>query len=153
MNWVSIGSGNGLSSVRRQAITWTNAVLLSIGLLRTNFSGIRIGIPSISFKKMQLKLSSTKMAAILSMGIWVNEIGPWRHRRFGISVSKLGDVFPLMDITCRHSDQTSFKIPLKVIGFRSGFSGRDISSVYLWCWWQGTKVERLDSTSKLWLIA
>ena len=33
VNWVSIGSGNGLSPVRRQTITWTNAGLLSIGLL------------------------------------------------------------------------------------------------------------------------
>ena len=54
-NWVSIGSGNGLSPVRCQAITWTNADLLSIGLLGTTFSEIRIGILSFSFKKMQLK--------------------------------------------------------------------------------------------------
>ena len=33
MNWDGFGSGNGLSSVRRQAITWTNADLLSIGPL------------------------------------------------------------------------------------------------------------------------
>ena len=30
-NWVSIGSDNGLAPVRRQAITWANAELLSIG--------------------------------------------------------------------------------------------------------------------------
>ena len=29
-NWVCIASGNGLTPVRRQAITWTNAGLLSI---------------------------------------------------------------------------------------------------------------------------
>ena len=33
---VSIGSGNGLSPARRQAITWTNDDLLSIGLLFMN---------------------------------------------------------------------------------------------------------------------
>ena len=43
-NWIIIGSGNGLSPVRRQTITWTNAGLLSIGLLGTNFSEILIGI-------------------------------------------------------------------------------------------------------------
>ena len=32
MNWVSIGSSNGLSPFRRQAITRTNADFLSIGL-------------------------------------------------------------------------------------------------------------------------
>ena len=71
MNWVSIGSGNGLSPVRRQAITRTNAGLLSIGLLGTNFSENRIGILSFSFKKMHLKLSSANVAAILSRRRWL----------------------------------------------------------------------------------
>ena len=34
--WVITGSGNGLSPVRRQAITWTNADLLSIEPLGAN---------------------------------------------------------------------------------------------------------------------
>ena len=38
MNWVIIASGNGLSPVRHQAITWTNAGLLSIGPLGTYLS-------------------------------------------------------------------------------------------------------------------
>ena len=42
VNWVSVGSDNGLSLVRRQAITWTNAGSLSIEPLGTNFSEIRI---------------------------------------------------------------------------------------------------------------
>ena len=37
VNWASIGSGNGLSPVRRQAITWTRAGLLSIGLNGNEF--------------------------------------------------------------------------------------------------------------------
>ena len=74
MNWVIICSGNGLSPVRRQAITWTNIGLLSIWLLGTNFSEIWIEIPSFSFKKMHLQMSSAKLAAILSRGRWVNEI-------------------------------------------------------------------------------
>ena len=49
-------------------MTWTNAGLLSIGLLGTNFSEVRIGILSFSFKEMHLKLSSAKMAANLSTG-------------------------------------------------------------------------------------
>ena len=60
MNWVSIGSGNGLLPVRRQAITWTNAGLLSIGPLETNFSEIRIEIQIFSFTKIDLKMSSAK---------------------------------------------------------------------------------------------
>ena len=39
-----IGSDNGLSPDRRQAIIWTNAGLLLIGPLGTNFSEILIEI-------------------------------------------------------------------------------------------------------------
>ena len=55
-----IGSANGLSPGWRQAIISTNAGLLSIGLLGTNFSEIWIEIHILSFKKMHLKLSSAK---------------------------------------------------------------------------------------------
>ena len=72
MNRIITGSGNDLSPVRRQAITWTNAELLQIRLLGTSFSEIWIGNLSSSFKKMHLKISSAKMAAILSRGRWVN---------------------------------------------------------------------------------
>ena len=49
-----------LSPVRRQAFTWTNANLLSIGPLETNFSEIRIKIHNFSFMNRRLKMSSTK---------------------------------------------------------------------------------------------
>ena len=55
VNWMGIGSGNGLSPVRCQAITWTNADVLSIGSLGANFSEISIEIQTFSFKKMCLK--------------------------------------------------------------------------------------------------
>ena len=55
-----IGSENGLSPSRHQAIIWTNAGLLSIGPLRTNFSDILIKIQHFSLKKMHLKMSSAK---------------------------------------------------------------------------------------------
>ena len=55
-----IGSDNGLSPDRRQAIIWTNAVLLLIEPLGTNFSEILIEILTFSFKKMPLKVSSGK---------------------------------------------------------------------------------------------
>ena len=56
-----IGSYNGLSPDRRHAIMWTNAGLLLIGPLGTNFSEILIEILTISFKKMRLKVSSAKL--------------------------------------------------------------------------------------------
>ena len=55
-----IGSDNGLSHDRRQAIIWTNAGILSIGPLGTNVSEIFIGIHTFPFKKMHLKMSSGK---------------------------------------------------------------------------------------------
>ena len=55
-----IGSDNGMSPGRRQAIIWTNAGILLIGLLGTNFSETLIEIHIFSFKKMRLKVSSAK---------------------------------------------------------------------------------------------
>ena len=55
-----IGSDNGLSPGRRQAIILTNAGILLIGPLGTNFIGILIGIQTFSFKKLHLKMSSAK---------------------------------------------------------------------------------------------
>ena len=68
VNRVSISSINGLSPIRRQDITWTNADLLSFETLRTNFSEILIAILIFSFKKMCLKLSSAKVRAFCSGG-------------------------------------------------------------------------------------
>ena len=65
-----IGSDNGLSPGRRQAIIWTNAGILLIGPLGTNFSEILSEIHSFSFKKMHLKMSSAK----------------WRPFCFGLNV-------------------------------------------------------------------
>ena len=53
-----IGSDNGLSPERRQAIIGTNAGILLIGALGTNFSEISVEIQTFSFKKMHLKMSA-----------------------------------------------------------------------------------------------
>ena len=55
-----IGSDNGLSPDRRQAIIRTNAGILLIRPLGTNFNEILIEIPTFSFTKMRLKVSSAK---------------------------------------------------------------------------------------------
>ena len=55
-NLTIIGSDNG----RRQAIIRTNAGILVIRPLGTDFSEILIEILIISFKKMRLKVSSAK---------------------------------------------------------------------------------------------
>ena len=53
-----IGSDNGLSPGRRQAIIWTNAGILLIWPLGTNFSEILIEIQTFSLKKICLKMPS-----------------------------------------------------------------------------------------------
>ena len=56
----TIGSDNGLSPGRRQAIIRTNAGILLIEPLGTNFNEILIKIHIFSFKKIHLKMSSGK---------------------------------------------------------------------------------------------
>ena len=68
-----IGSDNGLSPGRRQAIIWTNAEILLIGPLGTNFSEISIEIYKFSFKKINSKVSS----------------GKWRPSSLGLNVLTL----------------------------------------------------------------
>ena len=76
-NLTIIGSDNGLSPGRRQAIIWTNAGILLIGPLGTNFNEILIEIHTFSFKKMHLKMSS----------------GKWRTFCLGLNVLKAGSCF------------------------------------------------------------
>ena len=62
-----IGSDNGLSPGRRQAIIRTNAGILLIEPLGTNFSEILIGIQRFSFtKENALENVICEMASILS---------------------------------------------------------------------------------------
>ena len=78
-NLTIIGSYNGLSPGRRQAIIWTNVGILLIGPLGTNFSEILIEIHTLSFKKIHLKMSS----------------GKWRPFCLGLNVLTYGlDVIP-----------------------------------------------------------
>ena len=59
-NLTIIGSDDGLSPGRRQDIIWTNAGIVLIGTLGTNFNEILIKIDTFSFKKIHLKMSSGK---------------------------------------------------------------------------------------------
>ena len=72
-----IGSDNGLSPGRREAIIWTNDGILLIGPLETNFSEILFGMQTFSFKKMHLKMSSAKWRpftlgpnVLIEMTVW-----------------------------------------------------------------------------------
>ena len=91
-----IGSDNSLSPGRRQAIIWTNAGILLIGPLETNFSEILSEIQSFSFKKMHLKMSS----------------GKWRPYCLGLNVltpSHYLNQCWLVELTLRNRFQWIFK--------------------------------------------
>ena len=86
----TIGSDNGLSPGRRQAIIWTNAGIWLIGPLRTNFSENLIEIYAFSFRKMHLKTS----------------FGKWRPFCLGLNVLRHGWI-----ITSHKSHNISDKHP------------------------------------------
>ena len=83
----TIGSDNGLSPGRRQAIIWINPAILLIGPLRTNFSEILIGIQTFSFRKMHLKVSSAK----------------WRPFCLGLNELKTGSVVTIESCYISHA--------------------------------------------------
>ena len=102
-----IGSDNGLSPDRRQAIIWTNAGILLIGPLGTNFSEILIEIHALAFRKMHLKMSS----------------GKWRPFCLGLNVLRVtchmtlyNTLITVVQPWLRRSCQTAFPIKLLLTG-------------------------------------
>ena len=92
-NLTIIGSNNGLSPGRRQAIIWTNDGILLIRPLGTKFSEISIEILTFSFKKMRLKLSSAKWRPFcLGLNVLIVDQFP-QHRK---QMSELH----FTDVTC-----------------------------------------------------
>ena len=70
---IIIGSDNGLSPSRHQSIIWTNAGILLIGPLGTNFSEILTEIYTFSFKRMYLKMPSAKWRPFcLGLNVLIN---------------------------------------------------------------------------------
>ena len=65
-----IGSDNGLSTGRRQAIIWNNAGILLNGLLGSNFSEIKSY--TFSFKKMAAILSQPHSVKIQQLSDWMH---------------------------------------------------------------------------------
>ena len=76
-NLTTIGSVNGLSPGRRQAITWTNAEILLIGPFGTNLSEILIEIPTFSSNKTRLKIPSAKWRPFCLGRNVLSEIRTW----------------------------------------------------------------------------
>ena len=124
-----IGSDNVLSPGRRQAIIWTNAGILLIRTLGTNFSEILSKIHTFSFKKMHLKLSSVKWRPfclglnVLNIVVTVNGSHHWARaltystmiyiqisNQIILCVSSIDLLFPvwLIDVNTNTSIQIDF---------------------------------------------
>ena len=102
-NLASLGPDNGLLPGRRQAIIWTDAGILLIGPLGTNFSEILIDIHTFSFTKMHLKMSSTKWRPFC-LGLNVSTCGQWDIDMSVINMNLLlsYDFFSLQVLICRN---------------------------------------------------
>ena len=74
-----IGSDNGLSPGRRQAIIWTNAGILVNGPLGTNFSEILIEIQTFFIQENALEYVICEMASILSRPQCVKKLQTQLH--------------------------------------------------------------------------
>ena len=71
-----IGSDNGLSPGRRQAIISPNTGILLIWPSGTNFSEMLIEIHTFSFKKMHVKMSSAKRRPFcLRLNVLITDVG------------------------------------------------------------------------------
>ena len=88
-NITIIGSDNGLSPGWRQAIIWTNADILLIGHIGTNFNEILIEIHTFSFKKIHFKMSSGKRRPFC---LGFNVLTHWH-------LDKMADIFKSISLT------------------------------------------------------
>ena len=162
MNWATIGSGNGLSSVWHQAITWTNADLLSIWSLGTNFNEIQINILKLSFVGMHLKMLSVKwwpfcpgedefnnafenhVSNVLVIFPGHSVYWPWVHQYFQQNEYTAGPESPVTFMVIEEfKDELTSVIPI--------FHSR--ANIYkdkpLWCWKWNT-AGKLDQYHGFW---
>ena len=130
---ISIGSDNGLSPGRRQAIIWTNAGILVIG---TNFSEILIKIHTFWFKKMHLKMLSRKRQPFcLSLNVLNSSLpcGVWAWHvlnKFFLCFRHVDKVMPF-DVWSRHvlNEESSVACMYGMSWMR-----HTLVQIMVWCW-------------------
>ena len=147
-----IGSDNGLSPGRRQAIIWTNAGILLFGPLGTKFSELLIEIHTFSFKKIHLKMSSGKwrpfclgLNELIHWGqvthVWVNALTHhWFRQWVGGCLMNLW-----LTVTSWHGHEFRITDPHK-----GPLWGKSTGSYLLMIWWRVNFSEFFPTTfSKL----
>ena len=151
-----IGSDNGLLPGRRQAIIWTNAGILLIGPLGTNFNEILLEIHIISFKKIHLKMSSGKWRPSC-LGLNVLTMFNGQHHKSKQVKLRLLHLYVIIQPPPKGKYQinsnNNFIIPLFLCIFlESCISFKELPSFFyefhtwqhkhrsiLWFWWQSPK--------------
>ena len=120
----TVGSDNGLSPNRRQVIIWTNAGILLIGTLGTNFREISIEIDTLSFRKMHLKMSSAK----------------WRLFRLGLN-ELTEATFPTLyyKLCCKSDGGAAFVIQSHLLISNSNYTADS------WSWSQHQRICALSA--------
>ena len=96
-----IGSDNGMTPGRRQAIIWTNTGILLIGPLGTNVSEILIEIQTFSLKKIRLIVSSAT-GRLFSLGL--NELNIWSFPVLMVSKWFVSDLKIMLHLSCARLD-------------------------------------------------
>ena len=89
-----IGSNSDLSPERRQAIIWTNAGILLIGSLGTNFGEILIEIYTFSVTKMPLKMSGKWRPFCIGF----NVVTHWGRGKMGDTLQTFSNAFSWIKI-------------------------------------------------------
>ena len=136
----SIGSDNGLSPGRRQAIIRTNAGILLIRPFGTNFSEILIEILILSFKKMCLKVLSAKSRPFC--------LGPMQPHRERYQCYSVTSVMPQSHPT---TGPVRFLSPARFLARKAEKSARRNFTSVLFSWsHQATGPVQLDTAVYLW---
>ena len=118
-------SDNGLSPDRRQAIIWTNAGILLIRTLGTNFSEILGVVHSFSFSKMHLKMSSAKWRLF---GIGLNELKQFLLH----SSSSVSSLLSAQSATPSHLYAAGIHLPSPQRYWSDRHSGKEITYMYIY---------------------
>ena len=144
---LNIGSDNGLSPGRHQAIIWNNVGILLIGPLGTNFCEILIKIDTFSFTKIHLKMPS----------------GKWRPFCPGLNVLTAMYIFcDLCGTLCPHLTRNSHRFSFtwlitnytcnELLSLRPLYLSSDIPNTGIPQWTLGNCMDSLNAYMYWWII-
>ena len=133
-NLIILGSDNGVSHDQRKAIIWTNAGILLIGPLGTNFSEILIEIHRFSFTKIRLKMLAAKWR-LFCLGLNVLTWHAVHNTRFNLIRDGVHDALPYYGPVMSYCDGNLLWKLASVIAWCQAISWANVDILwigYLW---------------------